>query len=180
MRGRVEGESVRRLMSLLARHARAPGRIYLTGGACAVLLGWRATTIDVDLKLDPEPPGVFEAIRRAKEDLGINIELAAPDDFIPPLPGWRERSQAIEQVGGIEFLHYDFYAQALAKIERGHRQDVEDVATMFRRGLVEATELLRLFEQIIPALDRYPAIDAQAFRQKVEAAIGQAGGAGDR
>lgn len=29
------------------------GVCYLTGGATAVLLGWRATTIDVDLRLEP-------------------------------------------------------------------------------------------------------------------------------
>lgn len=136
-----------------------------------MLLGWRDTTLDVDLKLEPEAAGVFEAIRDAKEEIGINIELAAPDDFIPPLPGWRERSEFIGTFGRVEFRHYDFYAQTLAKIERGHAQDVEDVRNMFARGLVEPTRLRELFEQIASELDRYPAIDAQAFRDKVDAAI---------
>src|SRR5688572_15631405 len=34
----------------LGRSARSSLRIYLTGGATAVLHGWRTTTIDVDLK----------------------------------------------------------------------------------------------------------------------------------
>ena len=49
----------------------------LVGGASAVIIGWRETTLDVDLKLDPEPPGVFEAIALAKDALAINVELAA-------------------------------------------------------------------------------------------------------
>jgi len=78
------------------------------------------------------------------------------------------------EAGGIEFLHYDFYAQALAKIERGHRQDVDDVAMMFRSSLVDAARLRQLFDEVVPALDRYPAIDAGAFREKLETAIARA------
>ena len=34
-----------------------------------------------------------------KDTLDVNVELAAPDQFIPALPGWRERSEFIaEQV----------------------------------------------------------------------------------
>jgi len=37
---------IRGLMAALGRAARGPGAIYLTGGATAVLLGWRESTID--------------------------------------------------------------------------------------------------------------------------------------
>ena len=46
------------------------------------------------------------------------MDLAAPDDFIPALPDWRERSVFIARHGTVEFFHYDFYAQALAKVAR--------------------------------------------------------------
>jgi hypothetical protein len=39
----------------------------------------------------------------------------------------------------LSFFHYDLYAQALAKIERGHALDVTDVEEMFRRALIEPT-----------------------------------------
>lgn len=171
MRSRSTAASIEALMSFLGERASGPGRIYLTGGATAVLRGWREATLDVDLKLDPEPPGVFEAIRAAKDELGINVELAAPDDFIPPLPGWRERSEFIARCGPIDFFHYDGYAQALAKIERGHTQDVADVRALLDSGLVEPTELRRLFAAILSPLIRYPAIDADAFAAKLEAAL---------
>jgi hypothetical protein len=29
------------------------------------------------------------------ERLGFNVELASPPDFIPELPGWRERSPLV-------------------------------------------------------------------------------------
>ena len=52
------------------------------GGATAVLLGIRDQTIDIDVKLDPEPAGVFESIARLKEQLHVSVELAAPDQFL--------------------------------------------------------------------------------------------------
>lgn len=160
-------DRVRELMRRLGRAATGPGRIYLVGGSSAVLVGWRETTVDIDLKLDPEPEGVFEAIALAKEALNINVELAAPDDFIPPLTGWRERSPFIDRYGSVDYYHYDFYAQALAKLERGHELDWSDVREMGRRGLIRASRLIELYESVEAALVRYPAIDPPSFRGKV-------------
>jgi addiction module HigA family antidote len=92
MRPPADAEKIRRLLEELGRRARGPGRVYLAGGATALLIGWRANTVDVDLKLDPEPDGIFEAIAALKDDLDVNIELASPEQFLPALPDWRRRS----------------------------------------------------------------------------------------
>ena len=157
-------------MRRLGEAAQGPGRIYLVGGASAVLVGWRDTTVDVDVKLAPEPAGVFQAIAQAKEALNMNVELAAPDDFIPPLPNWQARSQFVAQHGPVAFFHYDFYAQALAKIERDHEMDRRDVRAMHLRGLIEAKTLAAMFDAIEPSLPRYPAIDAASFAGRVRVA----------
>ena len=34
-----------------------------------------------------------------KRQLNVNIELASPDQFIPTLPGWEERSVFVTQEG---------------------------------------------------------------------------------
>ena len=83
MRYPVDAERVRKLMAALGAEARHEGRIYLVGGATAVLIGWRSSTIDVDLKLVPEDDDVLRAIPRLKDELEINVELASPDAFIP-------------------------------------------------------------------------------------------------
>ena len=168
MRTTSDAAKITRLMQGLGRLARGPGRVYLVGGASAVTLGWRAATIDADLKLDPEPEGIFEAISKLKEELDMNVELAAPDDFIPPVPGWRQRSSFIARHGQVDFFHYDFYGQALAKIERGHAMDLEDVRQMIGRGLIDKEDLVRRFDAIAPDIVRYPAIEPDAFRAKVE------------
>ena len=168
MRTTSDATKITRLMQGLGRLARGPGRVYLVGGASAVTLGWRAATIDADLKLDPEPEGIFEAISKLKEELDMNVELAAPDDFIPPVPGWRQRSSFIARHGQVDFFHYDFYGQALAKIERGHAMDLEDVRQMIGRGLIDKEDLARRFDAIASDIVRYPAIEPDAFRAKVE------------
>jgi hypothetical protein len=176
MRTELDADRVRALLKALGHAARGPGRIYLTGGTTAVLEGWRASTVDADLKMDPEPPGVFEAIRRIKDELDVNVELAAPDDFIPPLPGWQERSRYIARYGAVDFYHYDDYAQALAKVERGHDRDLADVHAMIGRGLVDPAELRRLFAAIESGLLRYPAVDADVFRSKLEELLAEVEG----
>lgn len=82
-----------------------------------MLMGWRDTTIDIDLRFEPELDEIFRALPELKERL-INIELTSPSDFISPLPGWQERSRFITREGKISFYHYDAYSQALSKIER--------------------------------------------------------------
>ena len=73
--------------------------------------------------------------------------------------------------GRVEFLHYDFYAQALAKIERGHQQDLRDVEAMRERKLIEPTRLMEYFVAIEPDLVRYPALDPSSFRGQVQSAV---------
>jgi hypothetical protein len=49
----VDAALVRVFMRALGREAEREGRAYLTGGSTAVLEDWRASTIDIDLKLEP-------------------------------------------------------------------------------------------------------------------------------
>jgi hypothetical protein len=172
MRQKVTAARLEEFMKALGSGVTDAARVYLVGGASSVLLGWRDSTIDVDLKLVPENDEILRKLPSLKERLQLNIELASPDDFIPQLPGWQERSRFIRQEGKLTFLHYDFYAQALAKIERGHEKDLQDVSDLIKSNLVESKRLLELFSQIEGLLHKYPALDAPSFRQAVESVVG--------
>lgn len=83
MRANVDAQKLESLMQILGKEARGSGCIYLTGGASALLIGWRDSTVDIDLRLDPEPPGIFQAIAKLKQELndrngGIDLD---PDRF---------------------------------------------------------------------------------------------------
>src|SRR6266568_383079 len=165
-----------KLLEFLARlgaSARTPGACFITGGGSAILLGWRETTIDVDLKFDPEPAGVFDAIPVLKREPSINVELASPDDFIPPLADWRVRSRPIGEFGKLQVYHYDFLSQALSKLERSHAKDLLDVSELLRRILVTPADLLSHAQAIRPQLKRYPAVDEESFLRRVREFLGE-------
>jgi len=168
MRQPITADNLQVFMRTLAVGVKTPGRVYLVGGATAVLLGWRTSTIDIDLKIIPESDEILRSLPDLKERLHVNIELASPGDFIPELPGWQERSRFIQQEGKLAFYHYDFYAQALAKIERGHQRDSMDVRQLIASGLVETKHLLELFFAIEDQIYRYPDLDRATFRLAVE------------
>jgi hypothetical protein len=172
MRELTDASRLRRFMQTLGAEADREGRIYFAGGATAVLLGWRPTTIDADISIVPESDRLLRALPGIKESLHMNVELASPAHFIPELPGWEQRSPFIAREGRLSFHHYDLYAQALAKIERGHARDRQDVQEMLARGLVEPQRLRELFAQIEPQLYRYPALDPASFLRAVEDALG--------
>ncbi len=168
MRELADSTRIEQFMRELGRAARVEGRVYLTGGATAVLHGWRETTVDVDIKLMPDRDELLREIPRLKEELNLNVELAAPSDFIPLPQGWEERSPLICREGKVSFHHFDPVAQALAKAERGHEQDLQDIREMLSSGLVNPADARAQFESIEPELYRFPAIDPASFRAAVE------------
>src|SRR5665811_972421 len=173
MRELADSARIKQFMHELGQAVSVDGRVYLTGGATAVLHGWRDTTIDVDIKLIPDRDEILREIPRLKEKLNLNVELAAPSDFIPLPRGWEERSPQIRQEGKLSFHHFDPVAQALSKAERGHDQDIRDVHEMIAGGLVNPAEALIQFKAIEPDLYRFPAIDPASFRRAVEDLFGE-------
>jgi hypothetical protein len=101
----------------------------------------------------------------------VNLEMASPVDFIPVPAGWEDRSPFVAQEGRVAFHHFDLYAQALAKVERGHRYDLEDVRQMIERRLIEPRHAIEYFARMEPELYRFPAIDPPSFRRAVEEAF---------
>jgi len=170
----VDAATIQSFLTALARHATGAMTIYLVGGATAVSIGWRPGTIDIDLLLEPEDDGAMRALPGLKVELGINVELASPLDFLPALPGWRDRSPFVSTIGRLTVRHMDPYSQALSKLERGFAQDLADVDAMVVRGLVEPVRLRTLFEAIETDLYRFPAIDPASLRSIVDEFVARA------
>jgi hypothetical protein len=169
----VNRDRILRLMTALDAAARKRARVYFSGDATAVLLGWRYTGMEVDLELVPLDHFWLPALAAVKRSLGLTIKLlASPARFIPVPRGWERRSPFIARRGRVSFHHFDLYAQALAKVERGHSEDMTDLGEMLRRGIVDRARALRYFRRIEPELYRYPGIDPPTFRRAVERAFG--------
>lgn len=172
VRAPADEDRIRRLASALGSRAPAGTRLYLTGGATAVLEGWRRSTVDVDVRIEPESDELMRAISELKETLDVNVEFASPADFLPELPGWRERSRFRFRAGSIDVYDCDLYSQALSKIERSFDLDLADAKAMIEAELVEPERLRELFEAIEPELYRFPAVDPAGLRARLERAVG--------
>lgn len=174
MRRAVTRERLRALMRELARSAPRRGdfRVYLVGGGTAVYLGWRPSSIDVDLYSEQE--AVFRDIQQLKDKLNVNVEFTRPENFVPPLRGSEERHVFIEKLGSVSFFHYDPYAQVFSKIVRGFKRDLEDSHHYFVIGMVEAGKLRSLIQSIPQrTFARYPSLTRRAVEAAVDAFLAQ-------
>lgn len=169
MRDAADAERIRRLAQELGRVVTPGTRMLLTGGATAVLEGWRKTTVDVDVRFEPDSDAALSRIRDLKEEIDLNVELASPLDFLPPLPGWHDRCRFRFREGNLEVFDFDPYSQALSKLERGFELDLNDVRSMVDSGLVDPAKLLDLFDEVEGELFRFPAVDPASLRAAVEA-----------
>jgi hypothetical protein len=172
MRRVADADLIGSFMRALGEASEAAASVYFTGGATAVLLGWRSTTLDIDLRWRPEHGELFDALPAIKERLRVNVELAWPFDFIPELPGWERRCLFIETRNKLTFFHCDPYAQALAKVERWHALDKVDVRAMLERQMIDPVGLRAHLEAIVPQLNRFPAVDPPSFRRNLDELLG--------
>ena len=169
MREEITRQRLNLLMKELAQRAPRRGsyRVYFVGGGTAVYLGWRSSSIDVDLYSDQEV--VFRNIQEIKERLNINIEFARPEDFVPPLKGTADRHVFIDTVGTITFCHYDPCAQLLSKVVRGFQRDLDDAKKFIDSGMVDPREFRSLVAAIPDsAYARYPSLSRGGVENAVE------------
>lgn len=171
MRRLTDLARLRSFMARLADSTRQPTTVYFTGGATALLAGFRDATIDIDIKIDPDRGDVLRAIPAIKEELEVNVELASPDLFIPVSDGWEDRSPLVDRVGAVAYRNFDLVAQALAKIERGHERDRRDVRDLLAGGLVTPDAIRAEWARIRDDLYRYPAIDPTSLAASIDEAL---------
>lgn len=59
-------------------------------------------------------------------------------------------------------------AQALAKLSRGFDRDIKDIEAMYEQKLFSLNELRNAFEAIEPELIRFPSLNPDVLRSRVE------------
>lgn len=164
---------IKAFLSALGQRIHEDTKAYICGGATAVLYGFRGSTLDIDVVFKPDTDQLFSEIPRLKNELSINVELASPADFIPVKDDWEARSTFIGQFDRLSAYHFDVYAQALSKIERGHENDLRDVRAMVDSGLIEKKSLREYYDSVRAKLIRYPAIDPKSFERAVESFVNE-------
>jgi hypothetical protein len=156
-------------MKELVRDAPRRGtyRVYFVNRGTAVYLGWRPSSIDVNLRSDQEV--VFRNIQKIKERLNVNIEFARPEDFVSPLKRTTDRNVFIDTIGKVSFYHYDPYAQLLSKVVRGFKQDLEDAKNFIDSGMVAPNRFRSLVAENPESIYvKYPTLSKNGIDNAVE------------
>ena len=163
----VTKETIQTFMKSIGKMLKKNATFYLTGGSTAILYGFREGTIDIDIAGDMDE--LFSHIPKLKERLQINIEMAKPTDFVPSLPGEKNRHIMIGTFGKVTFMHFDPYSQVFSKIVRGHATDMVDVKALVRQGLVSAKKLNEMVKKLPDSkFTRYPRLNRPAVEAAVE------------
>ena len=106
------------------------------GGTSLLLAAGKMSTFDIDVQFQTENQHYSEFIRclrTVSRELGIPVELASPEQFIPLPAGFQDRRQFVGRYGSLDVFHFDFYSIALAKVHRGNEKDFDDVVRWSRR-----------------------------------------------
>ncbi|MEO8971408.1 MAG: DUF6036 family nucleotidyltransferase [Ktedonobacteraceae bacterium] len=173
MRRGVDKAAIESFLQQLGRAFHKPARLYLVGGAALVHLGIRpGFTQDIDVQVFGANEGdLIVTIQKLIERLQINVEFAAPGDFIPLPLQWEAHAQFVGRYGTIDVFYFDFYSIALSKIERGNDRDIADVKLLIQHGMVTPDELDKAYREVLAQLGRgrYPRITPQRFTEQYQA-----------
>ncbi|MBE2234585.1 MAG: hypothetical protein IAE85_13920 [Anaerolinea sp.] len=151
---------------------RHPATLYLVGGSSLLLAAGKTSTFDIDLQFttdDQHHSEFIRCLRTVSRELGVPVELASPEQFIPLPAGFQDRRRFVGHYGALDVFHFDFYSMALAKIHRGNEKDFDDVLQMIRAGLIEIAALEAFMLEILPEYEFYqPNADPALYRRKFD------------
>jgi len=172
MRQGVDKAAIESFLQQLGRTFHKPARLYLVGGAALVHLGIRpGFTQDIDVQVTgPYEGDLIVTIQKLIEHMQINIEFAAPGDFIPLPSQWEAHARYVGRYGLIDVFYFDFCSLALSKIERGNTRDIADVKLLIQQGIITLDELDQAYQEVLAQLGkgRYPRVTPQRFTRRYQ------------
>ena len=168
----VDARTLETFLQRLGQCFHHQAALYLVGGTSLLLAAGKMSTFDIDVQVQTEnqhSSQFIRCLRTVSRDLGVPVELASPEQFIPLPAGFQDRRQFVGRYGSLDVFHFDFYSIALAKVHRGNEKDFDDVVRMVQTGLISITVLESYLEQILPEYEYHqPSADPATFRRKFE------------
>lgn len=165
----VDAQGLYRFLQRLGQCYRHAGELYLVGGSSLLLVAAKTSTFDIDVKFEvplEHQTAFIRCLRQVGRELGVPVEQASPDQFIPMPSGYIERRRFVGRFSNLDVFHFDFYAVALSKLHRGNDKDFADVISMTQQGLIELTALEGYFQEILPRYEDLLSADPTGFRRK--------------
>jgi len=124
MRPDVDCDRVLALLSAIGKRLRTAHTLYLVGGSSAVLVGWRLSTRDVDVRPEPDSDELLRVLYDLKNVLVTDLDdvrtmidrqLVSPEELHD---GFAEMSERLFRFPGVDAERFERRIVGVA----GHRQ----------------------------------------------------------
>ncbi len=168
----LDTDNLSRLFAAVGARLSQPADLYVLGGGALVLLGSPRRTRDLDIvgsdipAQQPSRP-LQTVLEQAAREMKIGVDPIPFDEFIP-LPSEAEtRHRLVGHYGNLTVYVFDPYSIALSKIERGLKTDIEDVAFMLRRKIIQLDRLDDMAEAMLPRGREFD-LDAEQIRTNLK------------
>ena len=178
----IDARTLETFLQRLGQCFHYAGTLYLVGGSSLLLTAGKTSTFDIDIQFstaDQYHSEFIRCLRTVCREMGVPVELASPEQFIPLPAGYQDRRRFVGRYGSLDVFHFDFYSIALAKVHRGNEKDFDDVVRMVKTELISLSTLEAYLEQILPDYEFYqPTADPEMFRRKFALLKDKLGAAG--
>jgi len=160
-----------RFFSALARRLSFPGRIVLTGGCEAMLLGGTRPTGDIDFGVvasEERWPEIEAAILAAADESRVAVQYSTDIDrwSSVAIPPGRFKTKRLRQIGRLSVHLLDPRCWAVYKLARYLDAAVDDLRSVLRRERLSPITLARLCGESLRVSPR--STQLFAFRRHVE------------
>jgi len=147
----VDNSELHSILKALGERVPPASPLILVGGSALILLGSPRPTMDIDFFGDDVYPSeLHRQILNIAKELKVNIEAVPLDRFVPLPEGSEDRKIPIGQFGNLDIYVADPYSIALSKVDRGLKEDFDDLVFLIERKYVSLEKLDSIIQNALP------------------------------
>ena len=152
----VDNSELHSILKMGGERVPPASQLILLGGSALILLGSPRPTMDIDFFGDDiHPSELHRQILSIAKELKVNIEAVPLDRFVPLPEGNEDRKIAIGQYGNLNVYVADPYSIALSKVDRGLKEDFDDLVFLIERHYVSLEKLDSIIQNALPKAGKY-------------------------
>ena len=144
------------ILKILGERVPPESQLVLVGGSALILLGSPRPTMDIDFVGDDiHPNELHRKIIQIAKELKIHIDLVPLDRFVPLPEGSEDRKIPIGQFGNLGVYIADPYSIALSKVDRGLKEDFDDLVFLIERNYISLEKLEQIIQTAMPHAGKF-------------------------
>ncbi len=162
----MNAKDVDRFFTRLSRAYPHPARVWILGGAAALLMGGTRPTMDIDFEVKLDASGekpwndFTAAIDTVQAETGIQAQYSECTDRWSSITflDFREHAKSFKSYGTIKVFLFSPLHWSIGKISRFLQQDCDDMLAVFSHTQPDPCELAQTWNQALKKSPRSPEV----------------------